>query len=102
MANLSVTEYTGLAVSQPASNGVTPAVLEPAVTRQLLAYTSATSTVAFATNTRFIRIASTADLYYEIGTEATATAGSTLLPQGQVEVIGIAGGDLLSAYDGTT
>jgi len=108
MAVLSVTEYDGLALDnamRDSGQGLSsmPAAQEPAATRQTLTYTSATATSVFSDETYLVRLAATSDLYYEIGTTPnTASAGSTLLPAGTVEYIGVTPGDKLSAYDGST
>lgn len=99
MAKAHISEYGGIIMT---SNGVAPVVREPSLTTQAVTYTTATQSAAFGGNTKLIRIVCDADAYIAFGANPTADADSAFLPSGIVEYFGVAPGDKVSIYDGTS
>jgi len=100
MATLWITEYEwGGAdkVGQPL-----PLAREPAVTDQTVTFTSATLSAAFNSNTRFVRLFSSADCHVQFGAAPTATASLQKLAGGVEYWRWVVNGQKVSVYDGTT
>lgn len=98
MATLSIAEFNQLG---DGTEGVTAQIAKhPPLATQVVSYTTATNSAAFQSTTRYLRLASDADLYYSL--TGTATANSIYLAAGQIEYIGVDSSDTLSAYDGSS
>lgn len=69
-------------------------------TEQNVTYTTATSSSAFQPNTRFIRIVCDAKAHFEFN--GTATASDSYFPADTPEYLGVAGGQTVSLYDGSS
>jgi hypothetical protein len=80
MATLWVTEY-----GEPATPRgiVLPIAKEPRVANQTVTFTTTTQSSAFNTETRYVRIVSSADCHLEFGSDPTATTSTQKLLAGQ-------------------
>lgn len=104
MANLYITEFKRMA--EDARGRSIPVGELPAITGQVVTYTSSTNSVPFHKQTRFLRLIADADAYIAVGSGTqTATANSALKLEADVaEYFGIDGvkGMQLAVYDGSS
>ncbi len=75
---------------------------EPALTTQKKAFTTATQSAAFNTDTNFVRLISTIDCHILFGTSPTATAAHEFFTANVEYWRGVGNGDKLSVYDGSS
>lgn len=103
MATAWVTEYADAARVFPNAGGaVIPAGQEPALTVQSVTYTTATESAAFNSRTRMVRVYTSADARVAFGDAPVAVAGSTPVTGKVAEFFGVAPGQKISIYDGTS
>lgn len=104
-ASCRVTEYRALALDSQGRELQIP--LEPAVTSQIVTYTTATASAAFNSATRFVRIVCTAKAHYKFSTAGTAaTANDPYVPADSPEYYGIQNSTTsplkINFYDGSS
>lgn len=97
MANLYITEYSGLAESA-VGRGVHPAPVpkEPHNASQKVVFTSATQSTPFGSGVRMVRIVSDADCHVVFGDDPTADTDAPKLIADAAEFRGVTSGMKLS------
>jgi hypothetical protein len=76
---------------------------EPAVAKQIVSFTTATSSAAFNAQTRLIRVVCDAQAYFVVSNDGSAaTANSSWLESHSPEYFGVTPGFKISFYDGTS
>lgn len=99
MATLWITEYVDQAGGRPLA---IPIPLEPAAVDQTVTFTTATQSSAFGTNTKIVRLVSSADCNVLFGSNPTATAAKQKLLAGVEYWRGVQPGMKVSVYDGSS
>jgi len=97
MASLIITEYSNLAL-----NGHAPIPLEPALTEQVVTYTTSTQSAAFGEATRFVRVKPDADCNVKFGSNPTATVANQQLIADVEYWRGVKAGHKVATYDGSS
>lgn len=96
MANLFIQEYAELA--EDVKGYKIQAGREPAITNQVVAFTTTTQSAAFNERTKFIRVVSDTLCYLEFGANPTATTATDMLVQANtVEFFGVIPGQKVAA-----
>ena len=97
MAILYITEYKR---SRQVEGGLFPVGQEPGVEQTPVTFTTATSSAAFSSGTKLIRVISTLKCHLLFGDGPIATANAKLVIANTVEYFGVNEGQKLSVYDG--
>lgn len=96
MANLFIQEYSRIAGD--ADGHVIQAGHEPAVTSQVVAFTTTTQSAAFNDNTHFVRLFSDTACYVKFGTNPTATTATDMpLAASTAEFFAVVPGQIVAA-----
>lgn len=101
MAKAHISEYRNLVTDE--SGRVVPVAEEPAVT-QVVTYTTSVQSVAFAADTRYVRIICDAKAHFLFSLDPTADANDPYLPADVAEYFGIPRGASyeVALYDGSS
>jgi hypothetical protein len=101
MATLHITEFSTLPRD---ANGNTLQIgkMTTDTATQVVTYTTSTQSTAFAADTRYIRVISSAAAHLAFGTNPTATANDPWVPASTAEFFAVNAADELAAYDGTS
>jgi hypothetical protein len=99
MATLHITEFSTLPRD---ANGNTLQIGKMPASTQVVTYTTSTQSTAFAADTRYIRVISSAAAHLAFGTNPTATALDPWVPASTAEFFAVTPAHELAAYDGTS
>lgn len=100
MANLYITEIAKLGLDEQGGKSIYP--VEPGVTTQKVAFTTAAQSSAFNNKSRLVRLYADAAFHLAFGSNPTATASSPRYAANTEYIRAVNSGDKLSVYDGSS
>ena len=100
MARLYVTEYGKFGFDD--NGGSIPLGREPAITTQVVTFTTSTASNEFAANTKLVRIISDTDCHLLFGSSPTATTNHQFLPANQEAWRMVTGGMKVAAVEASS